>query len=185
MEYLFYRRQADDLPNGAEKGLPEGYRCVFWKPTILTVCPRGLPDRNSALTFLFWWLVYGCGLRRNGCRFLLIYSGSEVAHFTGILPKCSKFPFMAAGDVQFGPARTHDEHQRRGLLAFALDHLMRTYSKPDRDFWWLCRENNTPSRAAIEKAGFALAGVGRKEKHLGTGFLSKFTITRAPAPLNG
>jgi RimJ/RimL family protein N-acetyltransferase len=178
MDYLFYKLEPEAEPTVTATPLHKPYETVVWKPTILSVCPRGLPNRRTRIAFALWWAMYLFTRRSKRHLFLVVYDGNTAVHYTGLMPRCVKFPFMGADDLQVGPAWTHDDHRRKGLLTHALGSLLTAHRKPNRSFWWVCRRENAASCAAIERAGFTLSGLGGKERRLPIPFITRFMITK-------
>jgi len=154
--------------------LPEGYHLKIWKPSIFKLPPKLL----SRFRFILWSIMHFLKLF-NGPDYsiFLVYYNEKIIHYSGVLPKYFKYPFMDEKDIQIGPSWTQEEHQRRGIASFVVSKIIEVYKKPGRRFWYITREENIPSVDFIESIGFLKYGVGIKKNRFRIGGLSYFYIT--------
>lgn len=91
----------------------------------------------------------------------------EVMHYTYVMKKSYKFPFMKKDDYMVGPSVTDEKFRGRGLLGrginFAKQEILAI--NPNARFIGLVREENVSSRKGIEKIGMLSTGrVFKKNK---------------------
>jgi hypothetical protein len=182
MKYVFYYLQNYGEEEKKDIDLAKHYHYQIWSPGLFELFPKGNFDSKSGLvkskfnkTILCWRFLYYLILNHVFSIFI-IYRNNNIVHYTVILSKSVKFPFMGKYDIQFGPVWTHPNERKKGLMKFALYSYIKISNKKDRKYWWVCRENNNVSRIAIEKKGFNLYGIGTKKSILPLGVLGRFTI---------
>lgn len=161
MNYIFCFKESDYIkPVSME--LEGNYSLRIWRSSVHRIMPKGIPFRKP---FFLWWVLYFPKLF-IGVSFsvFLIYCRGHVVHYTLVLPKCFKFPFMGKNDLQIGPSWTHDQYRRRGIASYVLQKILESYEKKNRKLWWVVKENNKGSIQFIEKAGFVKCGIGIKRK---------------------
>lgn len=182
MKFAFYYLQNHREEEEKDIDLAKYYHYQIWSPGLFELFPKGNFDSKSGLVklnfnkiVLYWRFLYYLILNHVFSIFI-IYRNNNIVHYTMILSKSFKFPFMGKDDIQFGPSWTHPDERKQGLMKFALHTYIKKFNKQERKYWWVCRENNTVSRIAIEKKGFNLYGIGTKKSILPLGILSRFTI---------
>lgn len=155
----------------------------LWRPSGLAV-PPGTEGRSYRVYAGFHHLrIFG---NRDYAALLLARTGQVPDHVSSLFPPFFRFPFMAPGDLQIGLTRTAPGARGQGLARRAVLEAMAAQAAPGRVFWYLTEAANTASCAVIEKAGFDLAGTGRKEPGLAPGLFSAYRITDpAGAPRGG
>ncbi len=168
-KYIFYIHSLDEIVSGSD--LPEGYSLKIWRPSIFELIPKGL----SKFPFILWSIMHYLKLFINSnYNIFLVYCNKEIIHYSGVLPKHFKYPFMNNNDIQIGPCWTHTEHRRKGIASFVIKKIIETYKKPGCKFWYITREENIPSKKFIESLGFLKYGIGFKKNKFGIGALGHF-----------
>ena len=99
-----------------------------------------------------------------------------MAHYSLVLPKYFRTPFMGNNDLQIGPVGTIEKHQRKGLAIFAITKILEFYKDKDINFWYIFRKENEPSKRLIEKVGLTKHGEGIRFKESGFDLFSPFII---------
>lgn len=170
-KYIFYICSQSHTVSSPD--LPSGYQLKIWRPSIFELIPKGLPK----FPFILWSIMHYLKLFSNSnYNIFLIYYNNVIIHYSGVLPKHFKYPFMDENDIQIGPCWTHTEHRRKGIASYALRKIVETYKKPGCKFWYITREENIPSKEFIESLGFLKYGIGFKKSRLRIGALSHFYI---------
>lgn len=170
-KYLFYVNS----PGGiiSKSILPEDYYFKVWKPSIWELKPKGLPK----FPFIFWSIMHYLKLFSTpDYRIFLVYYNNKIIHYSVVLPKHFKYPFMDDNDIQIGPIGTDVEHRRKGIGSFAISKILEIYKKQGRIFWYITRKENIPSKNFIESLGFLKYGTGFKKSRFRSKFLSYFYI---------
>lgn len=108
----------------------------------------------SRLYFLF--------ITRGRFRIFYLCVGSEVAHYSYVVPQCVKFPFLAQNDWEIGPCVTMPQFRRKGYYHLMLSYITSLPIYAGSDFYMIVNCKNTPSIGGIEKAGFERIGSVRK-----------------------
>jgi len=160
-KYIFYAGNSKDI-KPIKKKLWDDYSLKIWKPKIYKMSPKGL----FSIPFLAYWACHYLKLFKNSFYSIyLIYYNNEIVHYSVLLPKFLKTPFMKNDDLQIGPIGTKKEHRRKGLAAYAIQEIIKSYRNPNKKIWYLTRKENIISGKVIEKFGFKAYGEGtRKEK---------------------
>lgn len=170
-KYIFYINYSGKIPEKPE--LPEGYYLKIWRPSVFELSPKGLPR----LPFIIWSIMHYLKLFRNSnYRIFLVYYDKKIAHYSVVLPKHFKYPFMDDNDLQIGPVGTDINHRRKGLASYTVGKIIETYKNPECKFWYLTRDNNIPSKAFIESLGFLKYGEGFRGSGFGVGILGRFYL---------
>lgn len=153
------------------------YAVDVFQPSLSRIKPKALPR----WPFLGYWLLHTFRVfRTRSYRIFLARRGDEVVHYTVVIPKYFRFPFMSKDDLHIGPTWTHPDHRGRSLARAVLGEILRAY--PDRRCWYLAREANVASRSVAEGAGLRLIGQGRRFKRFGLRALGSFRIMTSSEP---
>jgi len=162
-KYIFYVGHID-LVNVVNEELDKNYSLKIWKPKIYKIAPKGL----FSVPFFAYWICHYLKLFSNSFYSIyLIYYKNEIAHYSVILPKFFKTPFMESNDLQIGPIGTKKEHRRKGLANYAIQEIIESYKDQNQKFWYLTRKENVISGKVIEKFGFRAYGEGNRKGKLG------------------
>lgn len=98
---------------------------------------------------LFWYIfTFG------SCEVLIVENNDKLVHFTYIIPKVFRFPFMKKGDIQIGPCLTTENYRKKGIYGAVLHYIIAKYSGNERILWIYTAEKNIASQSVIEKVGF-------------------------------
>jgi hypothetical protein len=181
VRYFFFRRnisKTEDHPEGSEierLAFPS-YQYTVIKPTLLNSGP-GLSQNSISL--LFWKLyafVFLWKLRGKNFEVHLLHDGDKLVHFTVVLPKYFRFPFMADDDIECGPSWTDSQYRGKGLFPVILETICRRFAGIKANCWALCEYSNYSSQKAIAKAGFTLFGEGIRTAPFSLKIFGKFII---------
>jgi len=174
-KYIYYRGESKNIIL-INKNLDKDYTFGIWKPKIYEMWPRGL----FFTALVAWWFFYFFRIFNNSEYriFLIYYRDKKVAHYSVVLPKHFRTPFMENDDLQVGPVGTDKNHQRRGLAFFTIQKIIEFYKDKNIKFWYVTREGNEPSIRLIEKAGFVKYGEGIKKKRFIGGLFNNFIIEK-------
>lgn len=168
-KYLFYKfnvRQ-DNLLKQPPREIIGKFQYYIWRPSSLKIWPKGFLKymkemrKIPVLNMVYWWLVYKVIKRNNDYSIVIIKKNEDIAHYTVVLPKNYRFPFARERDLILGPVWTNPYYRKKGLVYYSLDIISQNYYEDSRQLWWICNENNIPSRISIEKAGFKYHGKGK------------------------
>ncbi len=121
---------------------------------------------GNMLLYLFWYIfTFG--------RYSIYYiknKDGKIIHYSHLLPKFFKFPFMKDGDLEIGPCWTHEEYRGQNLYPYTISRIVTDRCKNGRVFYMMTDETNIPSQKGIEKAGFSLFSKGVK-----TGLIGRYS----------
>ena len=174
-KYIFYCSNHNAL-NLRSLSLKNDYSFELWKPQIDKITPKNLFFKS----LIVWWVFYYFRIFRSyDYRIFIIYfKNKEVAHYSVVLPKFFRTPFMKNDDLQIGPIGTNEKHRRKGLNSYAIAQIFEFFRGRDINFWYIVREENKISREFIEKIGFIKYGEGIKKKRFGFGLFDTFIIEK-------
>jgi hypothetical protein len=156
-DLLFYRFGASERISPVASSVPVSV--TEFRPTLF----RLKQHAGSSLIFLFWY-VFTRG------RYRIFYgmdAGGETVHYSVVLPKFFKFPFMRGDDLEIGPCWTHESYRGRNIYPAVITRILKRFKKEERAFFMLTHRKNVASQKGIEKAGFRSWGRGRKSGWLG------------------
>lgn len=86
--------------------------------------------------------------------FIALVDGN-IAHFSYVIPKCYKFPFLERNDYEIGPCYTYPEYRGYGIYPTVLKKII---SSESGNGFMLVSPDNKSSIKGIEKAGFKMIG---------------------------
>lgn len=160
-EIKFY--VSDNLHLSEEFAIPENFTVETWRPAR-----DGFPKFGSSIwPSIIWWAFHKIGVFSNpNCGILMIKERNEVVHRSLVTPKWYRFPEMQDKDLQIGDTWTREDFRGQGLAKIAISAIHREWSGQYAKMWYLTDTNNIPSVKVIEKAGYALAGIGERTKSL-------------------
>ena len=175
-KYLFYCGKSN-IVTSTNVSLESDYTFEIWRPKIYKIAPRGLFFK----VFLIWWVFRYLGLfSSSNYRIFIIYhkKSGKVAHYSVVLPKHFRTPFMEKNDLQIGPVGTFETHRRKGLASYAIQEILKFYKKQNSKFWYIVRKENEISRRCIEKMDFIAYGEGIKKKRFVGGLFDTYIIEK-------
>ncbi|MBL8210462.1 MAG: hypothetical protein JNK87_07115 [Bryobacterales bacterium] len=152
---------------------PSGYRWSLWKPSGISIAPRGFPLFPFAIWSAFHYLHV---FFNRDYQLLLIHHGAQLVHRSVITPGYFRFPFMHRDDLQVGDTWTDDGHRGKGLATFALKQIASLDVCVGRSLWYLVEEANTSSMRVAEKAGFSCVARGTRGSRFGLRLFGAFHI---------
>lgn len=176
----FYRLGTPAGDDGALADLrarQPAHQAGFWQPsTVRPFAPGGFDPKLASYTFMqlagmFHATGYGA--------VLIARPGQPLDHRSMIMPRFARFPFMELDDLQIGATFTRPEARGQGLALRGVLEIVERFARPGRSFWYLTDATNPASIAVIRKAGFELAGTGRKHPRFGLRFLGFYDIGAA------
>lgn len=178
----FYRLSTPADTDGLLADLRErqpAYQASFWRPSVARpFAPGGFDPKLASYTFMD---LAGMFQTKDYGAVLVAGAGGQIAHRSMIMPRFPRFPFMGRNDLQIGATFTRPDARGQGLALRGALEIVERYSQPGRSFWYLTEAANPASIAVIRKAGFELAGTGRKHPRFGLRFLGFYDI--GPAEL--
>lgn len=154
--------------------LPAGCSEELWRPRAPALVPSGLPS----LRFATYTLMHYAGRFGNDeYGVYLIRCEGRVVHYSCVNPRDFRYPFMSVADLQVGDVATAESHRGLGLASHAIARIVSLHAAPGRTFWYISDEENRPSIAAAEKAGFTPCGRVLKYPRFGLPFLGSYEYT--------
>lgn len=171
MAYLFFKKtethQFDSISSN------DNLKTIFWKPTILNICPPG----TSLLPFAIWWLFHYMHIFSNKeyCVCLILHNNT-IVHKSLVTPKYFRFPFMSNNDLQIGDIWTDPTYREQGIATYAISQIFNHLSSPDVNFWYVAEEDNSPSIQLAKKLGFVLYGKGNRHSRYGIRLIGHYII---------
>jgi len=157
--YIFFRFTNDEVPftTKFEKAL-EKYEIEIFVPTFFQLKKHSI----KVYIYLFWFLF-----TKGQYRIIYVKKNNTIIHYTHILPKFFKFPFMRSKDLEIGPAWTDELHRGKDIFPAVITHAVQYFKEDKRIFYIFTNKDNTPSQKAIQKAGFTQWKHGYRTKKLG------------------
>lgn len=160
----FYRYKVLNSVKLIEARIP--INIEIFKPSLLK-----LKAHSGRLLIYIFWYIFTMG------RYQIFYArdikGSMI-HYSHILPKFFKFPFMNKNDLEIGPCWTSENFRGMNIYPAVLTYILKNLSKKNRTFYIMTDCDNLASKKGIEKAGFILHAVGGKRGLLGKYYTNEF-----------
>lgn len=155
-KYIFFKYNNKKLTDANENF--SHYKEEIFSPTI------GMLKKHTAKKIMYiFWFIFTLGRY----KIIYIYDNTKIIHYSHILPKFFKFPFMKRNDLEIGPAWTDKNYRGRGIFPYVLWEIIHKFQKDKRDFYVFTHIDNISSQRAIVKAGFYEWKKGYKSDKLG------------------
>lgn len=160
-KYLFFRFDyEDDESNKTLLYTTElkGYNIEQFIPSFTNLKKHDA----KILIYIFWFIV-------TGGKYKIIYlkKDDEIIHYTHILPKFFKLPFLDLNDLEIGPSWTKESYRGQGIFPVIINYITHHFKKEGRSFHILARIENLASQNAIKKTGFYIWAKGYKTDFFG------------------
>jgi RimJ/RimL family protein N-acetyltransferase len=126
------------------------YSVKIFKPTLFKT---GL-NNDEKLKRNLWFLI-----SMGKFKILYIMDGKNIAHYSFVIPKNFRFPFMKRGDLQIGPCFTDKKYRGQGLYKQALKIIPSVFASQTGKFWIYTTEINVISQHVIVNSGFNFQGL--------------------------
>jgi len=187
MRYIFFRKdlaELKQLENGTIANVNGNYRLETFKPDWLHIMPKGmnimLIGMHQSLAFIIWWLLNLVIWRRQRRSYehYLVYDGERLAHYSIVLPRYYRYPFMGDNDIQIGPYWTAEEYRGRGICPFVIRRIVSDYKFHKECAYVLIREDNIKSQRSAIKGGLDFYGYGIRTKGFFGQYLFKTDVGR-------
>jgi hypothetical protein len=145
--YIFFRLHNEEISNQKrfEKVL-EKYDIEIFVPTFLQLKKHQV----RGYIYLFWFLF-----TKGKYRIIYVRKGGKIIHYTHVLPKFFKFPFMSSKDLEIGPSWTDDLYRGKGIFPAVIEYTVQNFKEKGRIFYAFAYIDNKSSQKAILKASFS------------------------------
>ena len=160
-EYVFFRFNHE---NHAENNdlkytmILKEYQIERFSPTFFTLKKH----TANTLLYIFWFLTtFG--------KYQIIYlkKDDDILHYTHILPKFFKLPFLGLNDLEIGPSWTKESYRGKGIFPAVINYSVQCFKEKGRSFHIFAHIDNVPSQKAIRNAGFCMWAKGYKTDFFG------------------
>jgi len=128
-------------------GLPfsDDLKMEVYEPSIF----RASPDKSEFMRRKLWFLI-----TLGNYKVIYIKKGGNIVHYSYLIPKNFRFPFMGKKDFQIGPCLTYPEYRNLGIYSKVLRLIPSLFGETGTIFWIYTSQKNTSSQRVIEKSGF-------------------------------
>jgi hypothetical protein len=130
----------------------DGYSVLIFKPTLFRF---GIDNSERINRFLLYFVTMG------RYRILYVMKGHKVLHYSFIIPKTFRFPFMGPNELEIGPCFTDIHYRGRGIYTRVLQLIPYIFKESAKTFWIYTVQSNIISQKAIEKSEFNYYGLLR------------------------
>lgn len=164
--YVFFRLDNEEITtiNKVQTAL-NTYTIEIFFPTLFQLKKHS----GKIFIYIFWFL-----LTRGKYRIIYVKKGNVIIHYTHILPKFFKFPFMKDEDLEIGPAWTDISHRGQGIFPSVIGYIVQYFKKDGRNFYTFSHVDNEASKKSILRAGFNRWANGYKTSKLGIYKVKKY-----------
>lgn len=122
------------------------YKIKQFTPSMLRAYPGQRFTIKTILYNIYWWLIT-LGSYRIWCAL----DGNKVIHYSYVVPKCYKFPFLDSNSVEIGPCMTDKDYRGKGIYPSVLNNIVSdTIGKK----YIIINDSNASSIRGVIKAGF-------------------------------
>lgn len=134
------------------------YQIEQFIPTFCTLKKH----RGNILLYIFWFVI-------TLGRYKIIYlrNNNEIVHYTHILPKFFKLPFLNFNDLEIGPSWTKESYRGKGIFPAVINYIIQSFNEKGRIFYAFTHVDNLASQKAIQKSGFHRWANGHKTEFFG------------------
>ena len=144
--YVFFHLHSEDFHSEERfEEVLEDYDIEIFFPTLFRL--KKHPAKVSI--YLFWFLF-----TLAKYRIVYVKKDNTIIHYTHILPKFFKLPFMNSRDLEIGPSWTDELYRGKGVFPAVMEYAIQYFKKEKRTFYVFAHINNEPSRKSILKVGF-------------------------------
>lgn len=116
----------------------------------------------NRLLYIFWFII-----TLGGYKIIYLKKNEIIIHYTHILPKFFKLPFLGFNDLEIGPSWTEEAYRGKGIFPNVIRYIVETFKDEKRCFYMFSHVDNKSSQKAIQKAGFDMWHCGYKTYFLG------------------
>lgn len=153
-QYLIFRKNLSEscTDEVSVRSLPAGFKLEIFIPNRLSITPLGL---RLNFAFSIWYTLYLLLWmnQKKDYKFYTVYYGEQLVHYSVVLPKYYRFPFMEDTAIQIGPYWTKSYYRGRGLCPYVLSQIMSEYAKTKVYAYVIIRRDNVTSQRAAVKGG--------------------------------
>ncbi len=159
-EYIFFRfddkcHTTDDLKYTM---ILKEYHIEQFSPTFFT-----LKKHTANKLLYFFWFIMTLGQY----KIIYIKKDDDIIHYTHILPKFFKLPFLGLNDLEIGPSWTKETYRGREIFPAVINYTVQSFKEKGRDFYIFAHIDNIASQKAIKRAGFHMWANGYKTDFFG------------------
>jgi len=165
--YFFYRFEGhvSSKKNNELGEILEGYHIDVFHPTLFNLSAHS----SRLFIYLFWFII-----TKGQYKIFYVKKNDVIVHYTHVLPKFFKFPFMCSKDLEVGPAWTAESYRGKKIFPSMIIYLLKYFKEKNRNFYILIHVDNIPSQKAVMKTGFKKWGKGIKTNKLGIYKVDKY-----------
>jgi hypothetical protein len=116
-----------------------------YEPSIFRISP----DKSGWIRKKLWFLI-----TLGNYKVIYIKKGANLVHYSYIIPRNFRFPFMGKEDLQIGPCFTYPGYRNLGIYSRVLRLIPYLFGEAGTIFWIYTSQTNIISQKAIEKSGF-------------------------------
>ena len=181
MRYMFFRKNLAEVKEPDNDTLTKvnaSYKLETFKPDWLHIMPKGmnvtLIGMYQSLVFIIWWFLYLAMWKRQDKSYehYLVYDGERLIHYSVVLPRYYRYPFMGSNDIQIGPYWTAEEYRGQGICPFIIRKTLSDYQLRRGYAYVLISEDNLKSQRSAIRGGVDFYGYGIRTR----GPLGKFLL---------
>ncbi len=157
--YVFFNFKSHDvLIENSLRSVLDEYIIEMFCPTLFHLKEHPA----HVIIYLFWFLF-----TKGQYRIIYVKKDNTIIHYTHILPKFFKFPFMNSKDLEIGPSWTDELYRGKGIFPAVMIYAIQYFKEKERTFYAFAHVDNEPSQKAILKAGLSKWKNGYKTRKLG------------------
>lgn len=134
------------------------YQIEQFSPTFFTLKKHAA----NILLYLFWFII-----TLGQYKIIYLKKDDDIIHYTHILPKFFKLPFLDLNDLEIGPSWTKESYRGKGIFPAVINYTVQCFKERGRDFYIFVHIDNLASQKAIKKAGFHMWAKGYKTDFFG------------------
>ena len=105
---------------------------------------------NGLKSYIYWNLI-----TFGKCRvFSICDKEGKLVHYSYVVEKCWKFPFLQKADFEIGPCETAFEFRGQGIYPYVLSCICKNKLRESNCAYMIVDSNNISSIRGITKCGF-------------------------------
>lgn len=156
IEYLLFKYI--DVSINQNIPIDNYYKVELFLPSLLN-----LKKHKGKISIYLFWYIFTIGRY----KIVYLYKDTKIVHYSHIIPKFFKFPFMKFNDLEIGPSWTDKNFRGQRFFPFVIDYIVEYFREKDRDFYILVHTDNKASLNSIKKTNFELYSKVYKTSILG------------------
>jgi hypothetical protein len=122
---------------------------------------------KDILMYYYWFII-----TKGGFKMYIVKHKDQIIHYSYLISKCYKFPFMSKYDFEIGPCFTNENYRGQGIYPSVLKRILTDAVDNTNNTFMIIDDSNISSINGVKKLGFLKINNLKKDK------FKRYVITR-------